>query len=62
MGDLLVIMRSFTLKIKLGNDAMQTNEDIARSLKEVYNLIRNENRYGSIYDINGNKVGFFEVK
>ena len=47
MGDLLVIMAQFILKIKLGNDAMQTGSDITRSLNDIVQDIRTN--YETIY-------------
>ena len=50
----------FTLEIELGNDAMQTEDDVARALKEVAKNIRNhgfDDATEGIFDLNGNKVG-----
>lgn len=63
-GDL--IMPQFILKIDLGNDAMQTDEDIAIVLNNVAYAI---NTYGlkkdqiyKILDVSGNTVGSWSVK
>ena len=48
----------FTLEIKLGNDAMQLNEDIAAALHDVaYYVEQHDNSHGIIHDANGNNVG-----
>lgn len=57
----------FTLEIELGNDAMQTYADIARAClrlkSEKMGCVHEdaEDDAGRIYDVNGNKVGFWEV-
>lgn len=60
-------MAQFTLKIKLGNEAMQTGNDLAYALKSVsskiednYDKIKNES--GKIMDLNGNTVGSWSVR
>ena len=52
-------MEQFTLLIKLGNDAMQTPEDVANRLLAVANMLNYgmDRRSGEIIDLNGNKVG-----
>jgi hypothetical protein len=66
VGDLLVIMAQFTLKITLGNEAMQTGSDIAESLREIANRIETYDSMKfpetKIRDINGNSVGTWKVK
>ena len=68
MGNLLVsIMSQFVLKIKLGNDAMQTGNDIAETLRYIADTIEdsiNLSNYHEvkIFDINGNTVGSWMVK
>jgi hypothetical protein len=62
----------FTLKIKLGNAAMLTGEDIARALREVARRVEaeigpeeltNKVTYkASIRDINGNTVGEWRAR
>jgi hypothetical protein len=49
----------FKLTIELGNDAMETNTDVARALTQVVKKIRESrlNDAGSIRDDNGNTVG-----
>jgi hypothetical protein len=56
----------FSLEIDLGNEAMLTYADIAQATKRIFADFAN--RYedatddaGRIYDINGNKVGTWEV-
>ena len=54
----------FTLSINLGNDAMQTNGDVAVALQSLAeSLVGNKrNAYcGEIYDENGNMVGSWQV-
>jgi len=65
-------MEQFVLKINLGNDAMKNPGDISRALKQIAMLLEKEgettltitdmrcNNY-KIYDVNGNKTGWFEV-
>ena len=70
MGDLLVNMAQFILKIKIGNEAMQTLPDIASALENVCTVlsgidnIDDAELYGPvrIHDINGNTVGSWQVK
>jgi hypothetical protein len=53
-------MSSFTLKIKLGNDAMSSSDDIIEALSEVTNKLSLGKTSGMIYDLNGNSVGEFK--
>ncbi len=59
---------TFTLKITLGNDAMQTTGQIAKALRTVADKIGPKWRVTplpeehKIMDLNGNTVGFWEVK
>lgn len=61
-------MAQFTLKIKLGNDAMITGYDIAGALRNIADKINdNEDMRGfsgakRIMDNNGNTVGSWLVK
>ena len=52
-------MNEFTLRIKLGNDAMQTQEDVGEVLRAVANRLDYvmDRSNGEIRDYNGNKVG-----
>jgi len=65
-GDL--IMAKFFLEIDLGNDAMKTPEDIGGALQRVGRMVEqtHDPKFGewknNIRDINGNKVGFYEVR
>ena len=58
---------TFTLKITLGNDAMQTPEDIAGALRDAARRINGlpedmRGEFGKIRDSNGNTCGKWEVK
>ena len=52
-------MNTFTLTIKLGNDAMQDENDVARALEDVLatGAISGGWTKGKIHDDNGNTVG-----
>lgn len=52
-------MRKFTLRIEMGNEAMQTSEDVGDALWAVANRLNcgMDLRSGEILDYNGNKVG-----
>ena len=58
---------TFTLKIKLGNDAMQTGLDLADAINEVTDRLQDvmgdiaPGESGTIRDVNGNTVGKWEV-
>lgn len=58
-------MQKFTLVIKLGNDAMQTADDIAEALERVAKKVREiptmQDFDGPIMDLNGNKVGVWGI-
>jgi len=54
-------MRVFVLKIRLGNEAMQTSTDIALALQEVVDEMLQTNHPGNILDVNGNIVGDYGV-
>ena len=63
-------MPQFILKITLGNDAMQTGNNVCRALCDVsyvmedYGYLLNpemKKELGKIRDLNGNLVGTFEV-
>jgi hypothetical protein len=57
----------FTLEIELGNDAMQTAEDVSRVLFDLsdaivdYDLSDSDSGPGSVRDVNGNTVGHWDV-
>ena len=55
-------MNEFTLRIKMGNEAMQTPEDVANRLLAVANRLNYgmDRQSGEILDMNGNKVGEWE--
>jgi len=52
-------MDKFTLRIELGNDAMQTPYDVARALQAVASRLMGGDENGGIRDANGNSVGSF---
>lgn len=61
-------MPTFNLTIKLGNDAMQSGDDVARALRSVADCLANTydsltlpEDAGAIFDLNGNTVGRWEV-
>lgn len=51
----------FMLSMVMGNDAMQTADDIADRLIVVAQAIRSGNMPGTIRDINGNTIGGYGV-
>lgn len=56
----------FTLKIRLGNDAMQTPEDVADALERAASKIRRfepltRPTHAFVIDSNGNTVGRWEL-
>ena len=52
-------MNTFTLTIRLGNDAMNTPEDVAQLLHDAADII-SEGYYSTyLFDLNGNRVGEF---
>lgn len=51
--------KHFTLSIKMGNDAMQTGEDVAGALRDAANYIEQRDQGSLIIDANGNTVGNF---
>lgn len=53
-------MAQFTLSITLGNDAMQTNEDIADALYDVAEDVALATS-GKVFDRNGNQVGNWRI-
>ena len=56
-------MKKFKLEIRLGNDAMQTMDDIAEALERVaVGNIHNGQNTGRIFDDNGNTVGTWSIK
>jgi hypothetical protein len=56
-------MAEFTLKITLGNDAMQTSGDIERAIRRSITYCNmTPGLEGNIRDINGNTVGSWRVK
>ena len=55
-------MEEFTFKITLGNDAMQTFEDVAQALERVVARLRSGKEDGTIRDDNGNRVGSWTLE
>jgi len=66
-------MVQFCLRINIGNDAMTTGSDVANALRDIAEFIQGNgnmesytrgNGYPGKYvnDINGNTVGFWDVK
>jgi hypothetical protein len=57
----------FTLEIELGNDDMQTSEDVSRILLDLseaivdYDMSDSKSGPGVVRDTNGNAVGKWEV-
>lgn len=51
----------FTLTIQMGNDAMQTLEDVAETLRTVQSGLERGKASGIVFDYNGNPVGEWEV-
>lgn len=60
--------KSFTLNIRLGNDAMQTGHDVADALEKAGEELRwidgglDFDGPRTIWDINGNRVGSYAVQ
>jgi hypothetical protein len=62
---------TLAVTIRLGNDAMQTGEDLANALEGIANDLREwsgpepitgETHAASLFDINGNRVGQWKVR
>lgn len=51
-----------TLKIKFGNDAMQTADDAASALHKVATRITMGDTEGKVQDVNGNTVGDWSME
>lgn len=51
----------FTLKITMGNDAMQTTQDIAGALHKAAGALEAGAPQGGIWDDNGNRVGEYSL-
>jgi len=50
----------FKIKISMGNDAMQTSDDVVTALKQVIKKLESGRDGGNILDENGNNVGNFD--
>lgn len=51
----------FKVMIELGNDDMQTPDDVARALREIANQLIAAPKGGLVSDRNGNVVGRFRL-
>lgn len=51
--------KRFTLDIRMGNEAMQTGEDVADLLREAAFYIEQHDSGRGLFDVNGNRVGRF---
>ena len=51
----------FELHITMGNDAMQTGEDVAEALRRIADKLEHGRIDGPVMDLNGNKVGTWEL-
>ena len=55
----------FYFEVELGDDAMQTHEDVARAMEKTAEKVRSyaeppsSGKYGRVMDENGNSVGSF---
>lgn len=54
-------LEKFTLSIDLGNEAMQTGEDVATALKAVASKLAHGEDSGRVRDENGNTVGEWDL-
>lgn len=54
-------MKKFVLEIEMGNDAMQTDADLADALSGVIDRLDRGTLCGVIQDVNGNVVGRFAI-
>jgi hypothetical protein len=52
---------SFTMRVTLGNDAMQTSEHVAAALRQVAALIGRGRDCGKVMDANGNSCGVWDL-
>ena len=52
-------MNTFTLTIKLGNDAMNTPEDVSQLLHDAADYVIEGYDQKYLFDMNGNRVGEF---
>jgi hypothetical protein len=53
-------MGNFDLNIEMGDDAMQTGDDVADALEFVATRLREGYTSGLIVDVNGNRVGVYK--
>jgi phage tail tube protein FII len=51
----------FVVKIEMGNDAMQTEADLAGALRDIIDELEIGTTYGNLRDVNGNTVGTFMI-
>ena len=55
-------MDTLEVKITTGDDAMQTDDEIAQALMRVAHRVRGGSIAGKVADINGNTVGSYEFR
>ena len=55
-------MDTLEVKITTGNNAMQTDDEIAQALMRVAHRVRGGSIAGKVSDINGNTVGSYEFR
>jgi hypothetical protein len=55
-------LTEFSLEIRLGNEAMQSVDDVARMLEKIAGLLRRGRVDGKIMDLNGNSVGHYGLE
>ena len=55
-------MKQFSIKIEMGNEAMQDAEDVAIVLGRVAKDLQAGKTEGPIHDLNGNRVGEFKLR
>jgi len=53
-------MNQFRVRIDLGNDAMNTREDVASALQKIIDRLNSGIEEGLVIDENGNRVGSWD--
>jgi len=51
-----------TIEIEIGNDAILTREDAINLVKIVVPKLKSHEDEGNVKDLNGNTVGWYEIK
>ena len=59
--DFVSEIETFSLNIELGNETMQTPDDVAEALLRVIARLQDGHKEGAIRDLNGNTVGTFAL-